>query len=319
MSIGVGLQYGIALLIGGLNIIMLVGFIRKQLSSKAIIGWLLAQTIVCIAGYVVFHTTLTYQLQQGGFASESYLSHAYWDGSLQSFYHLSIRESYALLQFAYPLGIMVIVILYAAIFNALRSYYGQLALLTTFVPILVVFTAALGGLYPYHGNRQLIVFTVMLFVLIGLAFDLVYRHISSLRISFLFFCLVIGSIMTIMYYSLQYLEESKGEHMRPLIQTYLDQRKLGENTYVYYGADPAFRYYTRDEEIKNVTYGSKNRDNPPVYIQEIETVLQKGERTWLIMSHCYPDECKFIPANLTKDYTVRIVDQEEDAFLYTIE
>ena len=63
----------------------------------------------------------------------------------------------------------------------------------------------------------------------------------------------------------------------------------GDRVYVYYGAVPAFTFYTRAEPFPagTVTLGESHRSNPTGYRAELATL---HGRVWVIMSHRHGDE-----------------------------
>lgn len=78
------------------------------------------------------------------------------------------------------------------------------------------------------------------------------------------------------------------EELAPVLQRLRGEWQPGEQVYVYYGAIPAFRYYTRNEPWPAaVVYGGEHRGRPAGYRDELAGL--RGP-VWLIVSHRHGDE-----------------------------
>lgn len=82
---------------------------------------------------------------------------------------------------------------------------------------------------------------------------------------------------------------SRLEELAPVLREVRNHWQPGDRAYVYYGAIPAFRYYTRHEPwpAAAVVYGHEHRGNPTGYRDELACL--RG-RVWLIVSHRHGDE-----------------------------
>jgi hypothetical protein len=79
-----------------------------------------------------------------------------------------------------------------------------------------------------------------------------------------------------------------GEHIEPAM-SYITQHRLDQDSiYVYYGAQPAFRYYAPhfDLEEEDYTIGVSSRQNPDRYKQDLDLLGGQG-RVWFVFSHVY--------------------------------
>jgi hypothetical protein len=82
---------------------------------------------------------------------------------------------------------------------------------------------------------------------------------------------------------------SRSEELAPVLREVRNHWQPGDRAYVYYGAIPAFRYYTRNEPwpAAAVVYGHEHRGDPTGYRDELASL--RG-RVWLIVSHRHGDE-----------------------------
>jgi hypothetical protein len=95
--------------------------------------------------------------------------------------------------------------------------------------------------------------------------------------------------------------------------------------YVYYGAEPAFRYYTMRGGLPpgRVVFGSLNRDDLGQYLQEVDRLAGR-RRVWLVFTHVFRrlgiDEERFLLHHLDRRGVRRdaIVGEGATAYLYDL-
>lgn len=75
------------------------------------------------------------------------------------------------------------------------------------------------------------------------------------------------------------------EQLAPVLEQVRQDFRSGDRAFVYYGATPAFTYYTRGEPFpaEAVTLGDEHRGEPALYQKELNA-LPAG-RVWVIVSH----------------------------------
>ena len=80
------------------------------------------------------------------------------------------------------------------------------------------------------------------------------------------------------------------EQITPVLSTVRAEWRPGDKAYIYYGAVPAFTFYTRDEPFPpGVVLGSEHRTERTAYRDELAKLA--GEpRVWVILSH--PHDCE---------------------------
>ena len=141
----------------------------------------------CAISYAV---TLRYQWQEGGFASDSYLSAHYYQGKLdaQSILKFSIDGIWSLLTYHLPEVVAIAALTALAVFLVaafLRKFQGTFperagAVLFTLC-IAVSVGAAVLGIYPLGGIRQVIYLGPVIFLTVGVAIHWIADSPAVLR------------------------------------------------------------------------------------------------------------------------------------------
>jgi hypothetical protein len=88
------------------------------------------------------------------------------------------------------------------------------------------------------------------------------------------------------------------EQLTPVIAQVRQRWQPGDRMYVYYGAVPAFTFYTRDNPPfppDAVTLGTEFRDSRTSYRDELAG-LKGQRRVWVVFSHRHKDEESFVRA-----------------------
>lgn len=81
------------------------------------------------------------------------------------------------------------------------------------------------------------------------------------------------------------------EQLEPVLDRVRGEWQAGDRMYVYYGARPAFLYYTRDGGFPTdaVMFGESARENRTEYREQLAK-LHGQRRVWLVFSHRHKDE-----------------------------
>lgn len=316
MVIAVFIQYGLALLIIALNILYLIYMlVKKDQINKKIPRWIFAQVFVLLAVVAVYFTALQQQFIMGWGADSdiNYLADSYGSGGLISAVDFALSRSAALFEFAYPRPVFLLLSVFGLIFAVVRKKHFTPMMLFV-LPTALTLILALAKLYPYGGIRQVIFLTPMIYVLAVLGVSRILElDRSGLVVALLLFFPLVNGV----YYSSHVVTQIGNENIRPIVEKLEKTYQPGERIYVYYGADPAFSYYYRENRDAQVI-GTRNRGDMDSYYSEIDAILSQSEPTWLIFSHCYADECKSIPEYFSTQYRVELIERSQGAFLYYV-
>lgn len=121
-----------------------------------------------------------------------------------------------------------------------------------------------------------------------------------------------------------FIHPEQREEMRPLLTSVRAQTLPYDHLYIYYGAVPAFEYYSNFIDFSNttITFGSNSRADPEGYIKELQK-LEGNPRVWIIFSHIYDsgkiNERNFMVTYLDQIGTRLSEQQEPGAYGYLYE
>jgi hypothetical protein len=110
-----------------------------------------------------------------------------------------------------------------------------------------------------------------------------------------------------------------------VLETLRSRGQADDLVYVYYGAEPAFRYYTMQGGMPRgrIVFGSLSRDDLGGYLAELERLAGRP-RVWLVFSHVFRrrgmDEERFLLYPLDRHGVRRdaIVGHGAAAYLYDL-
>ena len=108
---------------------------------------------------------------------------------------------------------------------------------------------------------------------------------------------------------------AKTEEIKESINFLQSHIQTNDTVYIYYGAIPSFNYYKKIGKIyfKNpIVFGHGFRSSNPEYVTEIK----KNERVWLLFSHVYEDESKYITNALDSTYKKELFYKTEGSEVY---
>ncbi|MFC1620703.1 glycosyltransferase family 39 protein [Candidatus Omnitrophota bacterium] len=325
--IGIFSQYGLALLILALNLIVAVELFFINDKKKLLTGWAAIQFLVLCAAIVTYQLSLRHQMESGFGAG--YLANAYWDGSLGSLIKLATVNTYQFFAFASSASGLFCFIFFIGFLNELKKRSDRTALMLLIFPMVITFIAACARLYPYLGRRQDIFLVPMIYVFAGFGFeflsklDLVQTRClpkadnasgqGKKRIIILPLVLILGFVG--LYRTGEYLKDPGFQHIRPVIKTLSASFEPKDRMYIYYGANPAFRYYYRKNMDRRI-YGVRSIEKPEKYLTQLDEALSKQGRIWMVFSHCHPNEPELITQHTSKYRKVKLVSTSPGAFLY---
>ncbi|MGQ9676376.1 MAG: glycosyltransferase family 39 protein [Chloroflexota bacterium] len=315
-SVGVLSQYGLALLLLALDLILALWLGAKAERRRLLTRFAAAQVLPLLTCLVVYELALRHQFSWAGFGASptsNYLSSAYWEGSLHSLSRLAFVNTLEIFSFAHPLSILFVPLCLIGLVLAAMLPSGRVAVAMFAVPMLVTFAAACARAYPYHGQRQVIYLAPMIYVLAGFGYTCLLRmgprRVLALVVAL---ALVLSGVAS----SWQWLSSAGPENTKPVLAALSSRSKPEDVVYVYYGAIPAFRYYYRDIGCRNCVYGVYGRGEQDKYYNQLDQVLSARSRVWMVFSHEYSNEVELIVTYASRLRPVELVLAEEGAWLY---
>lgn len=179
-------------------------------------------------------------------------------------------------------------------------------------------------LYPFY-DRFLLFLVPGLILVISKAFDLIYKLLDKgipkpfpaaiwLILAIVFLVPIVKSGVD------NFVHPPHYEELKSVMLDFQDSLQPGDTLYIYYGAKPAFTYYSERMGIKNpIFWGTIARKDPQGYLAELD-LLRGTSRVWFLFSHFYTgaggiNEIDFITDYLDKIGTRMDVYSDSGAYI----
>lgn len=306
-------QYGLALLVLGLNIAFVASLRGTAAPRKAVVWSGVANAIGAAAVAAVYVLALREQFVVGGRGAATagdYLTSGYWDGTAWSAGRLLIKNTYDLVLFALPSDATVLACGLGLV--ALASARAWKSLFWLAAPVAVAVGAALLRAYPYLGERQALFLTPVVYVCAALGIQWSWRLTRHIALPGLLALMLIGRSLS---HAGQYLQHPGQEHLKPIVEFLLSHANSGDGVYVYHASHPAFRYYTRHAALE-WTAGLFRPGDLDGYRPQIEALVATRRPVWLVFSHTDPTEMAAILDAASEGGPTALVRQEPGAWLF---
>lgn len=325
-------QYGLALLILAVNIIfasiLLAAYKDGESISDRLKLWTMSQVFVLFLALIVYKISLSTQFQLGGFASESYLEKGYWDGSIISLFRLAVINTNEIFDFAFPHPSLLYFLFGIGLLYSIQNSRLLLAVILFAIPMVLGFIAGLLRLYPYIGMRQNIHLTPMIFVVVALGIEFLlklnFERSPVLNVGTLAIVIVIAFSLTsfkdlLLSYQeggVEYVRQIIIQDIRPVIETLSESYQASDRIYIGCRAEPAFRYYYPQNQDQWIIRDDGSLED---YLSQIDFILEKPGRVWMLFSHCNPGEMEAVVDHASQLREVDRVTMREGAWLYMAE
>lgn len=284
LVVGVFTQYGLAVLIAGVNVAFFWELVRRRdgeagARARSLPAWLGIQAVGLAAVLVVYATALREQLRAARGAS--YLVEAYWGGSALSLLKMPIRNTYDLVLFAFPSDLALLLAL-IGVAEAVRLRRERPILPLVVGPVAVCLLLAVARLYPYGGVRQALFLTPLVYLSCAIGVERLARS-GGAALAAAWVALLAGLGV---YHSARYLRDPNPEHVRPAIEALVGAWRDGDRIFVTPRAVPAARYYLRDGGKPWIA----GRGSRAEYQEQLREALRQRGRVWIVFTHFDPAE-----------------------------
>ncbi|MBC7815009.1 MAG: glycosyltransferase family 39 protein [Burkholderiales bacterium] len=320
--LGIASQYGIALLLLSLNLIVAGLWLRPALDDGAarinrplLLRWIVIQIVGLAVSLLMYVLLLRNQLLPGGVGGGGYLADAYWDGTIRSLLWLIFFQTYQILDFPFVFSSLFLLLFGVGLFSVWRIRPNRVALWLLLLPLLLTFIAALFRLYPYHGHRHTIFLTPMLYVAAALGFEMLTRMKFASALRPAFSALMLGAMFVpALFHTGLYVISEGYENIRPLVDILRRDfdAEGGDRLYVGCAVDEALKYYYPDYQTEWINRIREREGN----LALIEQIAADSGRIWLIFAHCGNNDPQVSIERLSMLRPVQLVAQAQGAWLY---
>jgi hypothetical protein len=322
---GLCTQYGIAILLAGINLVCVVALWGHPERRRAYALWLLAQLPAAATGLVLLVTTIRTQLAAVTMGNAGYLMDRYWDGTLPGMLTLLASPRADIVHFAFP-GKLMLAMVIAGVLAGLGRAPWRRAIALLVAPVALTVAAAMAGAYPFGGIRQDMFLLPMLYVVAALglcaAAGLVATRIGARAAGAAALLFVAMLTATGATRSVAVLQSEGPEALRPILADIAERLRPGQRIYVYWGAQPAFRYYwrTRPEPWLAGSVHWSGLDQATADQQmtgvsrELADLAVGREPYWLVISHILSHDLEKLLRGLEVHSDVQLVLQSSGSY-----
>lgn len=304
-------QYGLVILLSVCSAYLVICLLKDKLLLVNLKNLIVLFGLYFLTIIFVYLTTLRYQFNPDGFGGQ-YLGRGYWDGSLDGILILLFNNTHDLVSFSFPLVQLVIALMGIGLYSFERGKRWDLILVCLGTIILTI-VLALFRYYPFLGARQMMFFLPFIYLLMGGGIEfLITKKAYSMSVVILTLLVIVGFVN-----SLKYIKQPSSEDMRPIAVALRKNLSPNDRIYIYYGATPAFKYYSRNDNFQNdIIFSEISRDYPDRYMHEVDLLFSKQVPGWMIFSHCWQDECQEILEYAATIRDVQPILLSNGAYLY---
>ncbi len=163
----------------------------------------------------------------------------------------------------------------------------------TFVLGQILLTLGLSALhlYPFY-DRFLLFLVPCLILVISKAFDLIYKLLDKripkpLPVAIWLILATMFLVPIVKSGVVNFIHPPHYEELKSIMLDFQDSLQPGDTLYIYYGAKPAYTYYSERMGINNpIFWGTFARKAPENYLTDLD-LLRGTSRVWFIFSHLY--------------------------------
>lgn len=290
---GIGFDHSAAFIIVTVFITLFISFHQKQHWKKIFVFGSTVFTFSAL--FFLFH--FRHQLSKSLVLAQGYwLSYYPNITSFSAFIKWLSDSTIKMLEFFsfpyFPVSLIIIIIGLCLFY---KNSHKRL-ILYILLPIILVLAASFLKRYPYGGSRMMLFVAPLLYLSFGKGLDFIINRLSIPKLYIPLFLLIAFIVVPpVSNFAKMTANPRRLEEVRPLLDELQKKIKPDDKIYVYYGAGDAFRYYYKTKYYKmtdkeNIIWGENHRDDINKYGADLETILKKNMRIWILFSHYWENE-----------------------------
>lgn len=291
--IGIGFDHSIIFIITTVFIVLFISFHQKQYWKKIFVFG----SIVFTFSVFFFFFHLRHQISKSlGPAQEYWLSYYPDLTSFSAFIKWLSHSTIKMFNFFsfpyFPVSLIIIIIGLFLFYERSQKRF----IIYILLPIILVLAASFLQRYPYGGSRLMLFVAPLLYISFGKGLDFIINKLGRSKLYIpLLLLLVFIVVPPISNFVKMAAQPERLEELRPLLDELQEKVELGDKIYIYYGAVEAFRYYYKTKyyrmiDEKNIIWGDNHRDDINKYALDLEKILKKNMRIWIVFSHYWENE-----------------------------
>lgn len=282
-SVGLWFSHPMTFVVPGLALILLYHSLTTGKDGSVLKHWFAAHLVIGVVWLALFFLIVQHQIIPWLVAFwQAYFPDT---SSSQSLYLWLVKSSFNILVFGFGNNTWLALILIPVGLHEFFRKKCKRFLVYVLFPLLLTLAASFLHRYPYGGGKVMLFAFPLLFIAFGQglfwALSTLYR--KRYFAAMLVIALLIGLPAGREIYN-NLTKPVRREEMRPLVEYLKQNLRPDDRIYVYYRAKPAFKYYYQGN-YKNVTLGKSHRDDITKYGPEIEKILKRNIRIWIVFSH----------------------------------
>lgn len=295
--IGIGFDHSIIFIVTTVFIVLFISFHQKQYWKK-IFGF--GSTVLAFSAlFFFFH--LRHQISKSLVSAQKYWMSFYPDlTSFSAFIKWLSHSTIKMLDFfSFPYFHVSLIIIIIGLFLFYKRSQKRFTIYIL-LPIILVLAASFLQQYPYGGSRLMLFVAPFLYISFGKGLDFIINKLSRAKLYIPLLLLVVFIVVPpVSNYVKMVKHPLRLEEVRPLLDELQKKTKLGDKIYVYHGAVEAFKYYYKTKyygitDKKNIILGERHRDDANKYAVDLEKILKKNMRIWIVFSHWWETERSYI-------------------------
>lgn len=274
--------------LGGLGITLLISLIHKRENNNV-------RSLLFCYSFWLISFVLLYIISLRQTASEQYLRD-FWEtafapnplthfSNLGWYLDIYSKLSHHTLRLSFEnWTILILIIGIIALFRNSKRHFSLLL-----SPLVLVILASMLEMYPLI-DRFLLFFVPNILIIITygvLGVGQVFQNLVRLPRLITQVVLTVLLFLPSIFLDIDHLFKSRvTEDIKPVLEFLSVNKQAGDTLYIYYGAEPAFRYYSRRYGLEKIEYtiGINSRTEPSAYIEDLDK-LRGRSRVWILFSH----------------------------------